>query len=105
MTWPAVIATDNSGVVATITKSGVRSIFYRGRHLISYNATDEAGNYKTCTFFVVVEGKSKELMSMFIEVCFSTFDSLVETILTRSGSFFFCSLEMPDPTSASERIY
>ena len=93
VTWPAVIATDNSGVVATFTKSGVRSIFYRGKHLVLYNATDEAGNYKTCTFFVVVEGKTKELMSMFIEVCFSTFDSLVETVLTRSGSFFSAVLK------------
>ncbi|XP_068689881.1 uncharacterized protein [Montipora foliosa] len=54
-TWPTVIATDNSGVVPTVTKSGEKSIFYRGRHLVSYNATDKAGNYKTCAFFVNVE--------------------------------------------------
>ena len=71
MTWPTVIATDNSDVVPTVTKSGVKSIFYRGRHLVSYNATDEAGNYKTCKFFVTVEGKTEELMPMFFEVCFS----------------------------------
>ncbi|XP_015761109.1 PREDICTED: sushi, von Willebrand factor type A, EGF and pentraxin domain-containing protein 1-like isoform X1 [Acropora digitifera] len=55
VTWPAVVANDNSGAVPTLTKSGVKNIFYRGRHLVSYKATDEAGNYKTCKFFVTVE--------------------------------------------------
>ena len=71
MTWPTVIAIDNSGVVPTVTESGVKSIFYRGRHLVSYNATDEAGNDKTCKFFVTVEGKTKMLMTLFFEVCLS----------------------------------
>ena len=71
MTWPTVIATDNSGVVPTVIKSGVKKIFYRGRHLVSYNATDDAGNDKTCKFFVTVEGKTKRFMSMFFEVCLS----------------------------------
>ncbi|XP_067016111.1 uncharacterized protein [Acropora muricata] len=55
VTWPTVIATDNSGVVPTVTKSGVKNIFYRGSHLVTYNATDDAGNDKTCKFFVTVE--------------------------------------------------
>ena len=71
MTWPTVIATDNSGVVPTVTKSGVKNIFYRGRHLVSYNASDDAGNDKTCKFFVTIEGKTKKFMSMFFEVCLS----------------------------------
>ena len=73
VTWPTVIATDNSGAVPTLTKTGVKNIFYRGRHLVSYKATDEAGNYKTCKFFVTVEGKIKELMFTFFEVCLSLF--------------------------------
>ena len=36
-----------------------------------YNATDEAGNDKTCKFFVTVEGKTKKLMAMFFEVYLS----------------------------------
>ena len=81
-TWPTVIATDNSGVVPTVTKSGEKRIFYRGRHLVSYNATDEAGNYKTCTFFVTVEGKTAEMMPMFFDVCLS--------LLTRSWKLYMC---------------
>ena len=71
MSWPSVIATDNSGVVPTVTKSGVKNMFFRGKHLVSYNATDEAGNFKACKFFVTVEGKTKELMPTFFEVCLS----------------------------------
>ena len=86
MTWPTVIATDNSDILPTVTKSGMKSIFYRGRHLVSYNATDEAGNDKTCKFFVTVEGKTKKLVAMFFEVCLSLL-TLVETVLKCSGSF------------------
>lgn len=58
MTWSTVIATDNSGVAPSVTRRGVKSNYHIGRHFVTYNATDEAQNYKTCTFYVTVEGKT-----------------------------------------------
>ena len=57
--WAPVIATDNSGVVSRMTEYGVPTAngFYQGRHRVTYNASDTAGNYKVCVFFVTVEGK------------------------------------------------
>ena len=57
--WAPVVATDNSGVVPTVTEYGVPTAnrFYQGRHRVTYNASDTAGNYKVCVFFVTVEGK------------------------------------------------
>ena len=57
VTWPPVIATDNSGVTPCAVSSGMSNIYYRGRHQVMYNASDEAGNYKLCKFYVTVEGK------------------------------------------------
>ena len=61
ITWPPVVATDNSGITPNVTITGVESIYYKGNHEIVYNATDEAGNYKICKFYVTVEGKLHEI--------------------------------------------
>ncbi|XP_067018332.1 uncharacterized protein [Acropora muricata] len=55
--WAPVVATDNSGVVPSVTEYGVPAAnrFYRGRHRVTYNASDTAENYKVCVFFVTVE--------------------------------------------------
>lgn len=57
--WPPVVATDNSGRVANVTKLGLPtgSKFYEGRHEVIYNASDAAGNYRICKFHVTVESK------------------------------------------------
>jgi len=57
--WATVVATDNSGVVLSLVEYGVPTAnrFYQGRHQVTYNATDAAGNYKVCMFYVAVEGK------------------------------------------------
>jgi len=57
VTWPPVIAIDNSDVTPKVVSSGVSNIYYIGRHQVMYNASDEAGNYKLCKFYVTVEGK------------------------------------------------
>ena len=57
VTWDPVIATDNSREDPNVYLTGVRSIFHIGRHLVIYNASDKAGNYKICSFYVTVEGK------------------------------------------------
>ena len=57
VTWPPVIATDNSEVTPSVVPSGVSNIYYIGRHQVMYRASDEAGNYKLCKFYVTVEGK------------------------------------------------
>ena len=60
VTWPAVLATDNSGMAPNVSPTNVKSNYYKGRHLVIYNASDEAGNYKTCKFYVTVEGKESK---------------------------------------------
>ena len=56
VTWPPVIADDNSGLEPTVTSSSVQGIHCIGKHEVIYNATDAAGNYKICKFHVTVEG-------------------------------------------------
>lgn len=55
--WATVVATDNSGIVPTVTSSGVANIYYKGRHLVVYNASDAEENYRVCKFYVTVDGK------------------------------------------------
>ena len=65
--WSSVVATDNSGVIPTVRSIGVESTYYEGKHEVVYNATDEAGNYKICKFYVVVKGKLF-IMNYFIKI-------------------------------------
>ena len=58
VTWDPVIATDNSGDAPNVNANGIKDEYVEGRHLVTYHATDEAGNYKTCKFYVTVEGKT-----------------------------------------------
>ena len=57
VTWPSVTATDNSGVAPNVFTIGVKSIYYTGKQLVMYNASDKAGNYEVCKFYVIIEGK------------------------------------------------
>ena len=59
VSWPPVIATDNSGVTPSVLSTGVTSIYYTGRHTVTYNASDEAGNSRICKFYVIIEGKMR----------------------------------------------
>ena len=58
VTWNPVKATDNSGVEPNVSASGVENVYYKGKHLVTYIARDEAGNNKSCTFYVAVEGNA-----------------------------------------------
>lgn len=57
VTWPPVIAIDNSGKQPNLTSTGVTRIYYKGKHKVVYNATDEVGNYRICKFHITVEGR------------------------------------------------
>lgn len=59
--WSPVVATDNSGVVPNVTKYGAQTgnMFYEGKHVVIYNASDAAGNYRICKFHVTIEGMLK----------------------------------------------
>lgn len=57
VSWPPVIATDNSGLAPTVTSRGVQVIYYNGKHEVTYNASDVAGNFKICKFHITVESK------------------------------------------------
>ena len=66
--WSKVIATDNSGVTPTMSVSGLRSIYYTGRHLVVYKARDDSGNYNLCSFYVTVLGKGVCNCSFFAHI-------------------------------------
>ena len=55
--WTEPVATDNSGVLATVT-SNYQSPqrFSQGTHVITYTAVDQSGNKATCSFAVKVIG-------------------------------------------------
>ena len=55
--WPPVAATDNSGLVPTVTSSGWTNVYYKGKHQVIYNASDAARNYRICKFHVTLESK------------------------------------------------
>lgn len=57
VSWPPVVATDNSGINPVVTSSGVTPKYYKGKHLVVYNASDQAGNFKICQFYISVDGK------------------------------------------------
>ena len=59
VSWPPVKATDNSDVTPNVVSTGVTSIYYTGRHTVTYNASDEAGNSRICKFYVIIEGKMR----------------------------------------------
>ena len=80
ITWSEVVATDNSGVTPTVTVTGVRKMYYAGKHLIVYKARDEARNFKLCQFHVTIEGKSKEINLVSSAVYTVYFESKIELI-------------------------
>ena len=59
VSWPSVLATDNSGVTPNVSSTGVARIYYTGRHTVIYIASDEAGNSRICKFDVIIEGKTR----------------------------------------------
>ena len=80
ITWPEVEATDNSGVTPTVTVTGLRRMYYVGKHLIVYKARDEARNFKLCQFHVTIEGKIKEFFLVSSAVYTVYFESEIELI-------------------------
>ena len=57
ITWPSVQPVDNSGITPSLVSSGVQDVYYRGKHVVMYNATDGSGNTRRCSFEITVEGK------------------------------------------------
>ena len=80
ITWPEVEATDNSGETPTVTVTGLRRMYYVGKHLIVYKARDEARNFKLCQFHVTIEGKIKEFFLVSSAVYTVYFESEIELI-------------------------
>ncbi len=54
VTWTAPTATDNSGIVTLISTNESGELFSPGTVTVIYTATDEAGNFVTCSFDVTV---------------------------------------------------
>ncbi|XP_035679049.1 neurogenic locus notch homolog protein 1-like [Branchiostoma floridae] len=54
VTWTPPNATDSTGIVPTVTSTGVKTTFGEGSHHVTYTAEDGAGNRAKCQFAVVV---------------------------------------------------
>ena len=60
VSWIPPNATDNSGVVASLDgTASSNDEFGAGETNVTYTAVDPSGNRASCTFRVVVNGKSK----------------------------------------------
>lgn len=60
--WTEPIATDNSGVLPTVTSNyHPPKIIGQGSHVITYTAVDQSGNQATCSFTIHVIGKNMSL--------------------------------------------
>ena len=61
VTWDDVFATDNSQSVGEPTADhDESSVFPLGSTRVTYTASDPSGNDGQCSFFVIVEGKSRK---------------------------------------------
>ena len=43
--------------IQLLPQVGVTPKYYKGKHLVVYNASDQAGNFKICQFYVSVDGR------------------------------------------------
>ena len=59
ISWTAPTATDNSGTQTLTSTHSPGDSFPVGTTTVTYTATDPDGNAVTCTFDVVVNGKSQ----------------------------------------------
>ena len=55
--WTSPTATDNAGIPTLTATHNSGDNFTIGNNTVTHNATDDAGNTETCTFFVIVSGK------------------------------------------------
>lgn len=61
--WPTPSYKDNSEQPVTLFTASVQGSGFRvGRHLVKYEATDQAGNTASCTFVIVVSGRLRGVM-------------------------------------------
>ena len=58
ISWTAPTATDNSGTQTLTSSHNPGDAFPVGSTSVTYTATDAAGNTATCSFVIVVAGKS-----------------------------------------------
>ena len=57
--WTEPAATDNSGILPTVTSNHQPlQRFNQGTHVITYTAVDQSGNTATCNFTIDVIGKN-----------------------------------------------
>lgn len=57
VTWLPASATDNSGVVINLTSDLRPGQYEVGQHVVTYTATDEAGNIGDCSFTLTILSK------------------------------------------------
>eukprot|EP00057_Strongylocentrotus_purpuratus_P012763 XP_011667237.1 PREDICTED: hyalin-like [Strongylocentrotus purpuratus] len=62
--WTQPTATDNSGIHTLTSTDNSGENFTIGNNTVTYNATDDAGNTETCTFFVIVSDNEKPVFDL-----------------------------------------
>jgi len=62
--WTEPAATDNSGILPTVTSNHQPlQRFNQGTHVITYTAVDQSGNTATCNFTIDVIGKMIQILT------------------------------------------
>lgn len=62
-TWTPPTATDNCTSAVKLTSTHQPGMFPLGQTMVTYTATDDAGNFSTCSFNVVVEDKTPPVLA------------------------------------------
>eukprot|EP00057_Strongylocentrotus_purpuratus_P012760 XP_011667234.1 PREDICTED: hyalin-like [Strongylocentrotus purpuratus] len=62
--WTSPTATDNVGIQTLTSTHNSGQKFTIGNNTVTYNATDDAGNTETCTFFVIVSDNEKPVFDL-----------------------------------------
>nr|XP_054749141.1 hyalin-like [Lytechinus pictus] len=61
--WTIPVASDNTGIIASSVFSHEPGVFPVGPTVVSYNATDQFGNFGTCQFTVTVDASGSPVVS------------------------------------------
>ena len=64
--WTPPSATDNSGMVNLTSTHNPGALFDIGTSTVIYTSTDSSSNTVTCTFNVIITGKTSNTCSQFI---------------------------------------
>ncbi len=90
-TWTAPTATDNCSVPTLTSNHNPGESFPAGTTVVTYTATDAAGNTSTCSFNVIVEDTTAPVITCLPDITVSTGNSCNATASWNAPSVTDCS--------------